>query len=129
VICIPRVVFPWQKKSCGSCQSCDGNGCNKCINNGARTRKVCVLKPSSYKCPKCEYTWTAEKKEGCAGCAAGTCSGVGCDGGACDAPAAATSVYGGVLPSATQTPLPSDYGQPAELPVPVINRLPTPYAR
>jgi hypothetical protein len=75
-------VFPWQKKKCKSCSSCDGNGCSHCVNNGARTRKVCVLKPSSYKCPKCEYTWSAEKRDGCSG---------GCDSGqcACDAPAAA----------------------------------------
>jgi len=81
VVCIPRVVFPWQKKKCKSCSSCDGNGCSHCVNNGARTRKVCVLKPSSYKCPACKYTWSAEKRDGCSGgCAAGQC--------ACDAPPA-----------------------------------------
>ncbi len=37
VICIPRVVFPWQKKSCNSCSSCDGKGCSSCINNGANS--------------------------------------------------------------------------------------------
>ncbi len=50
VICIPRVVFPWQKK------------CNPCANNGAWTRTICVLKTEKYKCPKCEYTWSAEKR-------------------------------------------------------------------
>lgn len=73
VICIPRVVFPWQKakkSQCASCDSCDGRGCTACIHNGARTRKICVLKNESYKCPKCEYTWSAEPK-GCStmGCA------------------------------------------------------------
>lgn len=50
VICIPRVVFPWQKK------------CNPCANNGGRLRSVCVLTTEKFKCPKCEYTWKAEKQ-------------------------------------------------------------------
>ncbi len=50
VICIPRVVFPWQKK------------CDPCANNGARLRTVCVVTTDKYKCPKCEYTWKAEKR-------------------------------------------------------------------
>ncbi len=75
VVCIPRVVFPWQKKSCASCTSCDGNGCSHCVNNGARARKVCVLKPSSYQCPKCKYTWSAEKRGSCrGGCSDGNCA-------------------------------------------------------
>ena len=61
VICIPRVVFPWQKECCDSV-----------THNGARTRKVCVLKEKKYKCPACEYTWTAERIGGCStGCATG----------------------------------------------------------
>lgn len=60
VICIPRVVFPWQKSKC-----------DPCANNGAWIRKVCVLKRDSYTCPKCEYSWKAEKKEICGGC--GSC--------------------------------------------------------
>jgi len=73
VVCIPRVVFPWQKAkkaACASCDSCDGRGCQVCVHNGARVRKVCVAKPDSYKCPACKYTWSAEKKDTCAGCAA-----------------------------------------------------------
>lgn len=66
VICIPRVVFPWQKKKCMSC-TCDGVGCTSCVNNGARTRRIRVLKTDSYTCPKCEYSWTAEKV-GCDPC-------------------------------------------------------------
>lgn len=113
VICIPRVVFPWQKKSCGSCDSCDGAGCKKCKllgilpwhkknrgscdscdgvgcsscsscpNNGARTRKVCVLTTKKYKCQKCEYTWTAEEKP-CGPCAT-ACDAGSCDQASCDA--------------------------------------------
>ncbi len=72
VICIPRVVFPWQKKkSCGSCHTCDGRGCSSCVHNGGRTRKICVLKSEKYKCPKCEYTWSAEKKPRIAPCDGG----------------------------------------------------------
>ena len=97
VICIPRVVFPWQtgkscfpfcnKKGCNSCDSCDGRGCdscNACINNGARTRRVCVLKTDKYTCPKCEYTWTAEKKPCATGCIESCCDS-GCAAAPCDA--------------------------------------------
>lgn len=62
VICIPRVVFPWQKKRCQACDTCDGGGCTDCVHNGARIRRVCVLKKDKIKCPKCKYTWTPEKK-------------------------------------------------------------------
>ena len=83
VICIPRVVFPWQKKkSCDSCDACDGRGCSVCVHNGARVRKVCVLKTDKYKCPKCEYTWSAEKKP----CTVGCCDTAGCDTGCATAP-------------------------------------------
>ncbi|MCO8121154.1 hypothetical protein NHH03_05350 [Stieleria sp. TO1_6] len=86
VICIPRVVFPWQKTrkaACASCDSCAGKGCTACVHNGARVRKVCVLKTDKYTCPVCTYTWSAEKKDGCGG---GNCSGgPACDGGCvCD---------------------------------------------
>ncbi len=50
VVCIPRIVFPWQKTAC-----------NPCASNGARLRTVCVLTTEKYKCPKCEYSWTPEK--------------------------------------------------------------------
>ena len=60
VICIPRVVFPWQRPKCSTgCGHCDGLGCSTCVHNGARLRRVCRLKPDSYKCPKCEYEWEA----------------------------------------------------------------------
>ncbi len=78
VICIPRVVFPWQtRKACGSCGSCDGTGCSNCVNNGACTKRVCVLKSKDFKCPECEYSWSAEAKPD-GGCATGCAS-------ACDA--------------------------------------------
>ncbi|QDT04060.1 hypothetical protein K227x_24460 [Rubripirellula lacrimiformis] len=78
-ICIPRVVFPWQRKSCKSCGSCDGRGCSSCVNNGATIRKVKVLKKKKYTCPECEYTWSAEKVDCAGGCSVG-CAG-GCDSG------------------------------------------------
>ena len=76
-VCIPRIVFPWQKRACcgspscdGSCDGvcddyCDGN-CNgncgvKCCryNNGACTKYVRVLKKFEYKCKVCKYEWNA----------------------------------------------------------------------
>ena len=64
LICIPRVVFPWQKKrsSCHSCDACDGHGCSACLHRGAKTRKIKVLKTKKYKCPECQYTWTPEEQ-------------------------------------------------------------------
>jgi hypothetical protein len=69
-ICIPRVVFPWQrKKACGSCDSCDGSGCNSCVNNGAKTRCIRVIKKKKYTCPECQYSWTPNTSGCCdAGC-------------------------------------------------------------
>ena len=79
VICIPRVVFPWQKKKCRDCNACDGLGCTNCVHNGARVRRICVLKTDKITCPQCEYTWSTEKK--CAGCDQGCdgCCDKGCD--------------------------------------------------
>ncbi len=98
VICIPRVVFPWQtgkscfpfckKKDCGSCDACDGRGCNSCnacVNNGAKTRKIKVLKSSKKDgCPVCEYTWSVEEKACKTGCNRGCCDS-GCAAAPCDA--------------------------------------------
>ena len=96
-ICVPKVVFPWQtgngcfpfgkwgkKSNCDSGDSCDGRGCSSCtncVNNGAFLRTVKVLKTKNYKCPECEYTWSAD--ESATGCDSGCCD-AGCDGG-CDA--------------------------------------------
>lgn len=77
LICIPRVVFPWQKKKCSSCDACDGQGCSNCVHNGARVRRICVLKSDSKTCPKCKYTWSTADK--CSGCDSGSCDSVGCD--------------------------------------------------
>lgn len=101
-ICIPRVVFPWQrskKAACASCDACDGQGCTACVHNGARVRKVCVLKTEKYKCPACKYTWTAEKKDtcGCPGACDGGCNG-GCDSGCAALPT--TPVMDAPLPPA-----------------------------
>ena len=72
LICIPRVVFPWQRKSatasCASCDSCDGQGCKSCIHNGARVRRICVLTTEKYECPACEYTWSPRSKSDCDSC-------------------------------------------------------------
>ena len=99
VVCIPRVVFPWQvgkrcfpfcgkKKHHGSCDQCDGVGCSACVHNGAKTRKVKILKSRKYKCPKCEYTWTPEPNN-CRTCCDGPgCCDGGCEGGYTPAPAA-----------------------------------------
>lgn len=67
-ICIPRVVFPWQK-------SC----CDPSVNNGAWTRKVRVLKKHTYTCPTCEYSWSPVDRGCCGvGCCHPGC--VACDG-------------------------------------------------
>ncbi|MEZ6091244.1 MAG: hypothetical protein R3C05_25160 [Pirellulaceae bacterium] len=46
-VCIPKVVFPWQK-----------NRCNPCVNNGACVRCVRVLKEVERKTKELKYTWT-----------------------------------------------------------------------
>lgn len=58
VICIPRVVFPWQKRT--GCH-CGRIVCNSCNHNGARKRRVCKLTRDSITCPKCKYSWKAKK--------------------------------------------------------------------
>ena len=90
VICIPRVVFPWQKNK-RACCGCTEQPCSNCTHNGAKTRKICVLKVKTYTCPECEYTWSPKEKEcipacGCAdGCAVPGCTSPGCTGTPCDA--------------------------------------------
>ena len=82
VICIPRVVFPWQRQSvrqaCDSCDSCAGRGCDVCCHNGAKTRKIKILKTKKYQCPQCQYTWSAEKKP-CGSACCSQCDAPGCD--------------------------------------------------
>ncbi|MEM6690272.1 MAG: hypothetical protein AAF664_12635 [Planctomycetota bacterium] len=68
VICIPRVVFPWQKKDYlanKGCDQCDALECSSCNHNGARARKICVLKKDKITCPTCEYKWTPKMIGGC----------------------------------------------------------------
>lgn len=72
VICIPRVVFPWQKKKSSGCSDCDGAGCHRCGHNGAKTRTVCVLVVKQYTCPECAYSWSAKRH-------ASDCDLPGCD--------------------------------------------------
>ena len=95
-ICIPKVVFPWQSgkgccfglfgsKKSNCCDACDGLGCDSCCsscpNNGAVLRKVKVLKSKKYKCPACEYTWSAD--DGMMG-GNGCCDSGCCDSGCCE---------------------------------------------
>lgn len=62
VICIPRVVFPWQKRHTDCrCHSGGDTLCSSCISNGARTRRICVLKTAKQTCPECSYSWSAKK--------------------------------------------------------------------
>ncbi|TWT67050.1 hypothetical protein [Allorhodopirellula solitaria] len=97
VICIPRVVFPWQvghKPAWSSCEDCDGQGCTTCSHNGARLRRVCVLKSEKYKCPVCQYSWSAEKNVP-RGCGADCCDQNGC----CEFDATPDSPAGTTLPA------------------------------
>ncbi len=112
VICIPRVVFPWQNRK--SCDSCDGTGCQNCIHHGARTRRICVLKTEKYKCPKCEYSWSAEKKP----CAA-DCDVAGCDATMPTPYESSQPMVYRELSSAEQPPTTAAKGA-------VVNRLPAP---
>jgi hypothetical protein len=95
-ICIPKVVFPWQKKkaccnscnSCaGGCDACAGTGCDgscgggsKCCNynNGACIRYVNKLKKYEYECEVCKYKWEAIRGcgNGCGSCAGSIAPGI-----------------------------------------------------
>jgi hypothetical protein len=60
-ICIPRIVFPWQKGCCSCAKDGkDGDGKDGCcaIHNGAKTKSVRVLKKYKYECGRCKYKWT-----------------------------------------------------------------------
>ena len=106
-ICIPRVVFPWQKDCC-----------NPCANNGAVVRKVKRLKSKTYSCPACEYTWepSASHRRPC-GC--GACqhcqSGSGCGDAACDVTCADAALPVAPMPS---PPLPQPRFAPENPPAP-----------
>ena len=84
-ICIPRIVFPWQKPLRGGrhgngyCDSCTGGACcgdgccNECrSHNGAHVKIIKVLKKHTYTCPTCKYSWTPPE------CCGDGCSGDGC---------------------------------------------------
>jgi hypothetical protein len=91
VICIPRVVFPWQvgkrcfpfckKNERSSCDSCNGRGCSNCVHNGAKTRKIKILKSRKYQCPQCEYAWSTVEKPCGSSCGPAGCCDSGCDSG------------------------------------------------
>ena len=125
VICIPRVVFPWQKKSQSSCCDCSDQPCS-CTHNGAKTRKICVLKTKKYECPECEYTWTAKEKECGSGCASSCCSGDVCSAAPCDAGHWTTSspAYG----QDSITDLSEHPSHPWTAEAPVVSKLPESHA-
>jgi hypothetical protein len=60
-------------------------------------RRICVLKTDKITCPKCKYSWSAEKR--CAGCD------VGCDG-CCDSDCDSTLVTGGNWQATSTVPQP-----------------------
>lgn len=104
-VCIPKVVFPWQK-----------NRCNPCANNGACVRTVRVLKKKTIECPKREYKWEPKMIGGCGCCGNGCC----CDGNCCDG---GSCCDGGMLLGATQfsgSPMLADQGTLAA-PVPATD--------
>lgn len=111
-ICIPRVVFPWQKKACRACDGCAGLGCTNCVHNGAKVRRICVLKTDKYKCPKCKYTWTPKKKDVAGGCDVGCCD-AGCDGVSPVEPVAEPQVV--QPPATTQAQNEGDYWTPVQV--------------
>ena len=63
-ICIPRIVFPWQKCGCGKGSKGCGDGKGSCCghNNGARTKSVRVLVKYAYECSVCAYKWNPVSK-------------------------------------------------------------------
>lgn len=87
-VCVPRIVFPWQKHHLRCCKTgkcagaractgeCCGRGCGgnaggicKPIHNGARVVSVRKLRKLSFECPACKYEWTPKDKarNGCDG--------------------------------------------------------------
>jgi hypothetical protein len=66
-ICIPRVVFPWQKGCCTCGKGGKDGGKDGCcaVHNGVKKRSVRVLKKYEYECSKCKYQWTpVDDKDG-----------------------------------------------------------------
>ncbi len=59
-ICIPRVVFPWQKGCCTCGKGGKDGGKDGCcaVHNGVKKRSVRVLKKYEYECSHCKYQWT-----------------------------------------------------------------------
>lgn len=109
-ICVPKVVFPWQK-------SC----CDPCANNGACVKTVKKLKKHTYECPVCEYKWTPKKNTcGCGtGCCDVGCTDVGCaDSGCCDAGCTTAAPIDGTFYPAVpvEGPVPTAAPVPAEAP-------------
>ncbi len=116
-ICIPCVVFPWQKskaKHTGHGSESCAVGCSGCstVNNGARVKTVRKLKKKTYECPQCKYEWSPDGKgNGCcsAGCCTGDCCETGCDAGSLPAgePAVPPAKEASDIPSPTLYPPPT----------------------
>ncbi|QEG43063.1 hypothetical protein [Roseimaritima ulvae] len=111
-ICIPKIVFPWQKADC----------CGQCVENGARIKTIKVLKKHKYTCPECEYTWTPSAAGCCGACCGSKCCdsgcGHGCDSG-CDSACCAAPMGIEMGPS-VPVPAPAPQGlapQPYDAPV------------
>lgn len=84
-ICIPRVTFPWQKKSksCGCDFHSGSDSCCDCPRpKCGRTKRVRKLMKHEYKCPVCKYTFELEN----------ACDTGSCDPCTSDAPAPRASV-------------------------------------
>ena len=110
-ICVPNVVFPWQKPRKSRCRTgcadgcasgcCDSVCCDDCnCNNGACVITVKVLKKHKYKCPSCKYTWTP------------VCCPTGCGDGCCDSGAVEIAPAVG-QPEPAVEPAPADDVPPA----------------
>ena len=84
-ICIPRVVFPWQKSCCAPY-----------ANNGAKVKTVRVLKKHSYECPTCKYSWTPVDT----GCCSDGCCDAGGDVSAGQAPLVSPTIPAAEKPAA-----------------------------
>jgi hypothetical protein len=63
-ICIPRIVFPWQKCGCGKGGKGCGDGKSGCCShhNGAKSKSVRVLVKYEYECSVCAYKWNPASK-------------------------------------------------------------------
>lgn len=118
-VCVPRVVFPWQKNKC----------CDSCKNNGARVRCVKQLKKKKYDCPVCVYKWTPRMIGGCDCCPScdGCCEPSGLDqpfevGSSGEKSANGDSIMGQDMAPAPTPPVPTaNWSESTEEPVSAVH--------